>query len=385
MSMQEAKYQQVFDWIKENIESGAFRPGERLASETELSARFGLSRQTIRHATGELASQGYLTRIKGSGTYISTALPQKEEKDRGTRPRTMNIAVVSTLYGSYIFPETIKGIERVLSASGYAMQVSFTDNRLHREREILKAILEKDAIDGLIVEPAKSALPNPNLAYYRKIRDRQIPILFFNASYPDFDAPCVRIDDTGIARKATDLLIRSGHRRIGAIFKSDDSQGPLRYKGYLEAMDEAGCRTSQEQIIWIDTPETTSLEELGDYLLRRLEGCTAVMCYNDQVAYQVIEIAGKRGVKVPEKLSVVGIDDAYLASMSRTPLTSFPHPKEGLGRKAAENLLRLIEEPGFDANYLFDSDPVCRESVAEIRAGGRTGSEQTGSLTAKGS
>ena len=70
MPMQEAKYRQVFDWIKENIEKGVFRPGERLASETELSARFGLSRQTIRHATGELAAEGYLTRVKGSGTYI---------------------------------------------------------------------------------------------------------------------------------------------------------------------------------------------------------------------------------------------------------------------------------------------------------------------------
>ena len=367
MPMQEAKYRQVFDWIKENIEKGVFRPGERLASETELSARFGLSRQTIRHATGELAAEGYLTRVKGSGTYISAALPERKDGQDGTvRPRTMNIAVISTLYGSYIFPETIKGIERVLSSRGYAMQVSFTDNRLHREKEILKAILEKDAIDGLIVEPAKSALPNPNLDYYRQIQSRHIPILFFNASYPDFPAPCVRIDDTGIARKATSLLIRSGHSRIGAIFKSDDSQGPLRYKGYLEAMDEAGCHTGQEQILWIDTPESASLEELGDYLFRRLNGCTAVVCYNDQVAYQVIELAESRGIHVPGDLSVVGIDDAYLAPMSRTPLTSFPHPKEGLGKKAAENLLRMIEEPGFDGNYLFDSEPVIRESVAVL-------------------
>ena len=83
-------------------------------------------------------------------------------------------------------------------------------------------------------------------------------------------------------------------------------------------------------------------------------------------SYQVIELAESRGIHVPGDLSVVGIDDAYLAPMSRTPLTSFPHPKEGLGKKAAENLLRMIEEPGFDGNYLFDSEPVIRESVAVL-------------------
>jgi GntR family transcriptional regulator of arabinose operon len=48
-------------------------------------------------------------------------------------------------------------------------------------------------------------------------------------------------------------------------------------------------------------------------------------------------------------------------------LTSIPHPKEALGRRTAENLLRMIEDPSFDANYLFDAEPILRGSVKQMQ------------------
>ena len=360
MAETDAKYRQVIDWIKENIETGNLRPGERLMSETELSRKFHLSRQTIRHATGELASEGIVTRIRGSGTYIGGKEPPVREV------RHMNIAVVSTFYESYIFPPTLKGIERVLSKEGYAMQVSFTDNKIRREETILKSILEKDSVDGLIVEPAKSALPNPNLKYYMEILDRGIPIICFNAHYPDLDVPCVRIDDAGIAEKAANLLLDAGHRKIAGIFKSDDGQGRYRYQGYLKALLDRGISPDEKRMIWIDTTDYRDLCNVEEYLFTRMGDSTGLLCYNDEVAYQVIDLALKRGIRIPEDLSVVGIDDSYLGGVSRVPFTSFPHPKDILGKKVAANLLRMIAQPGFDGNYLFDSEPVRRESVRNL-------------------
>ena len=195
---EEPKYQQVIDWVKENIANGQLRAGDRLMSEMELSEKFSLSRQTIRHATGELEKEHLVTRVKGSGTYIGSG----KAAPAAARRRHMRIAVLSTFYESYIFPPTMKGIERVLSKRGYSMQVSFTDNRIPREQQILRDLLEKDNIDGLIVEPAKSALPNPNISYYRELQSRGIPLLFFNTSYEEIDAPCVRLDDERVAGEA---------------------------------------------------------------------------------------------------------------------------------------------------------------------------------------
>lgn len=360
MGEQEPKYRQVIDWVKESIANGTLQPGDRLLSETELGERFGLSRQTVRRATGELVNEGVVTRVQGSGTYIGDVVRSIRSE------RYMSIAVISTFFDSYIFPRTLKGIEQGLSRAGYSMQVSFTDNRITREAAILELILEKDNVDGIIVEPAKSALPNPNLHYYRELQARNIPILFFHASYQGFEAPCVRIDDRRIAQKMTAVLADAGHREIAGIFKMDDGQGPLRYEGYLDTLMERRLRVSQHHVIWVDTPLSHHLSDLEDYLLRRIGSSTGVVCYNDEIAFQLIDIAERKGLRIPEDLSVVGIDDSLMAGANRIPLTSIPHPKEQLGQKVAENMLAMIEDPSFDANYLFDSEPVLRKSVRRI-------------------
>ncbi len=350
-------YRQVYDWVQGQIASGALKEGDRMPTEKELAERFGVSRQTIRHATGLLVEEKVLTRIQGSGTYIGCIA-----KPRRTR-RSMRIAVISTFYESYIFPPILRGIEHTLSAAGYAVQVSFTDNRTERERRILQQILSGDEVDGLLVEPSQSALPNPNLPLYEELSKRHIPILFFHASYPELPFPCVRMDDAAMGEQAAKILLDHGHKKIGGIFKSDDRQGKLRYQGFLKAMAEAGLPTGGPEIVWIDTQETKDLAPIGAYVLSRWQNVTGAVCYNDEVAVQLVDIAERAGILVPEDLSLVGMDDANLAGVCRVPLTTLQHPKEALGEKAAENLLRMIDNPAFDGNVLFAPKVVERESV----------------------
>lgn len=360
MTVQEPKYQTVIDWITAEIAEGRLAPGDRLMSEEKMCKKFGLCRQTIRRATQDLVEKGIVTRVQGSGTYIGGIVPKLRKK------RHMNVAVVSTFYESYIFPLTLRGIEKTLLKSGYAMQVSFTDNRMSNETMILKMLLEKDNIDGLIVEPSKSTLSNPNIKYYKEILDRHIPVIFFNDVYPALQAPCVRLDDYSVSYDAANLLIQAGHTKIGAIFKLDDGQGRRRYNGFVDAVRKAELKIHSRQIFWIDTEAQTELREQEDYLFKRIEGCTGIVCYNDEVAKQVIDLALRRGIRVPEDLSVVSIDDSDLAEICRVPFTSFPHPKEKLGEKSAENLLKMIDNPSFDGNYIFGAEPVLRNSIRKI-------------------
>ncbi len=358
------KYMAVVNWVRENIENGTFQFGERLMSENELCEKFGLSRQTIRHATGVLEEERLVTRVRGSGTYIGSAY----QPARKTQYK--NIAVVSTFYENYIFPAILRGIAKVLNKAGYSTQVSFTDNRFEAEREILLNLLEKDNVDGVIFEPSQSSLPNPNIELYRELQNRHIPILCFNTYYQDLKVPYVSLDDVSVAYKATKLLIDAGHnKRIGCIFKSDDGQGKLRYEGYLKALSEAGMTIHSEHIIWMDTYLQQHMKENGNYFLERLAQCSAVVCYNDDVAVKLINIFTEHGLLVPEDMSVVGIDDASLAVTGNVPLTTFPHPKEMLGEKVANNMLGMIEDPRFDGNYLFDVDVIERGSVKKNSMG----------------
>ena len=360
MQGREPKYITVVNWVRDNINNGEFKVGERLPSEHELSERFGLSRQTVRHAIDVLEQQKLVSRKQGSGTYIG------ESTRTVPRERYGNIAVISTYVDSYIFPPVLRGIEGVLSAAGYTTQIAFTSNRIGREGEILKKLMERRYIDGLVVEPAKSALPNPNIHYYRAFMELQIPILFFNSNYTELGLPYVSLDDVKVARKATDYLIRAGHRKIGGIFKSDDGQGHFRYSGFLDSVLEAGIKLKSRNVVWIDTDDFRHLEQIESYIFYRLEGCTAVLCYNDEIAYLLAGFCQKRGIRVPEDLSLISIDNSDLATMGDVHITSIPHPMETLGKKVGENMVNMIENPYFDGTWLFDSEVIERDSVKRL-------------------
>lgn len=354
----EPKYQSIINWVKDNIRSGELKEGDRLPSENDLCRQFGLSRQTVRHALEVLEAQHTVVKVQGSGTYVGDG-----GRDR-VRPSFKNIAVISTYFDYYIFPPTLHGIESVLSKAGYTTRLAFTNDSVHHEKTILKNLLERDDVDGVIVEPAKSAMPNPNLELYQMLLARNIPVLFFNASYPQLGQPCVRLDDVKAAEAMTDLLIEAGHTSIAAILNAEDGQGHLRYTGYLRAMWKHHLRTDAKRTILLDSDMVGNLKMIEPYLMRCIEGVTGIVCYNDELASQLMDLFDERGIRVPDDISVVGIDDASIAQMK--DLSSIPHPKEALGRKSAENLLRMIEDPSFDGNYLFHADPVRRGSVKKL-------------------
>lgn len=354
------KYLELVEWIKEQIEAKALPPGQKLYSENTLKEMFGVSRQTVRHAIGILENEGLVRRVRGSGTYIND--------DRlANLTKRMRVSVVTTYVDSYIFPRTIQGIEAVLEAAGYSVQISFTNNQHEREKAILEDIISRDEVSGLIVEPTKSGIPNPNLRLYQEIRRRRIPMLFINSAYPQLKIPHVSINDHMAGWKVTRHLIAMGHQKIGGIFKLDDGQGRLRFSGYMDAMFDAGLSVEDRQVIWVDTEDKQHLDRSEDKVLERFQDCTAVFCYNDEVALGFLAICRRHGIRVPQDISVAGIDDSELAQLGDVPLTSVPHPKERLGGKAAENLLRMIKDPGFDANYEFNVEVVKRTSVQRIK------------------
>lgn len=360
MKSDTSKYEQLVAWFREALAEGRLNPGERLPSEYQFGERFGVSRQTVRHALDVLAGEGLIVRRQGSGSYV------REVSWKHSEERSGQVAVMSTFVDAYIFPPVLKGIEAALAEAGCVMQLYFTGNRISREREILAQLLESRQIDGLIVEPSKSALPNPNLELYRRMQALKVPILFFNSSYPELGLPMVAMDDEQIGLKAVRYLLGRGHRRIGAVFKCDDGQGKKRYLGYAQGLLSAGLALDNHRVFWVDSLMMEEPEAWVDYMLRRMKDCTALLCYNDELAYRLAERLAQRGVRVPEELSLVGIDCLRMPGASGLDIHSFPHPLEALGRCVGEQMLQLIEHPFSPAGRLFDVDIHEGNSVRDI-------------------
>ncbi|MBP3280463.1 MAG: substrate-binding domain-containing protein, partial [Butyrivibrio sp.] len=317
---------------------------------------------TVRHAILKLSEDGLLESRRGSGTYVADQ--HAEEGKRSV------VAVVTTYVDDYIFPSTIRGIESTLSAKGYSMQLSFTNNTTGKERQILEDLLTRDDIAGVIMEPVKSALPNPNMALYHKMRTKGMKVLFINSYYPELDFPHVSINDEECAYRAVKAMVEAGHKNIGCVLKLDDGQGRERYKGYLRAMTECGLSFDYNHVNWIDTIDIKDGTRALLRVKERLSGCTAVFCYNDQVAGMLMQVLLDDGLKLPEDMSVIGMDDSDMAKIGvgGVTISSIPHPKARLGEKAAHNMIRLIHSTGkyCNATYEFEENVILRQSVAKF-------------------
>ena len=355
----ETKYLQLAALLRERIQGGELKPGEKLRSENELTAAYGCSRQTVRHALSLLEEEGLLARRRGSGTYV------KGFREMPPENRT-RIAVISTYVDSYIFPRTIQGIENYLFERGYSVQIAFTNNLLERERIVLGDIVRMDAVGGITMEATKSGLPNPNLPLIRTLAERGIPILFINSYYRELSLPHVTLNDRQAAERAVEYLAQAGHKRIGALMKLDDGQGRLRYEGYLAACRRLGIPAGDRGTMWLDTEGEKNFSDCRAAVLRSFRDCTAVFCYNDKLAFLLENLLKEEGLGIPGDISLISVDDSELAELSDTRLTSVHHPADRLGEKAAENLLALMKNRSFDATCEFEAEIVERDSVKRL-------------------
>lgn len=361
MSEKFIKYIEIYDYYKNKILSEEMKQNEKLPTEQEIGEKFQVSRHTVRQAISELEKNGLIYREKSKGAYVS----KMESNDR---IKNKMIIVITTYVSEYIFPYLIKGIEKVLSPSGYDIMLLSTNNEKDKERLQLKKVLEYDAV-GAIIEPTTSALENVNKEYYKEIEQNKIPYVMINAAYDKEKQPYVTIDDNKGGYIATEYLIKLGHKLIAGLFKEDDIQGIERKNGYLRALEDNNLKVEDSIIGRYNTyEEDFYVDGFTKSILSREERPTAIVCYNDRVAMKVMMAAKKMGVNVPEELSVVGYDnDDTVAAALDCKITTVIHPKEALGAKAAEILLSLINKENSEKQYIFEPKIIIKDSTSAMK------------------
>ena len=343
------KYQKLYNWAHTLITSGVIKNMDKFPSEPSLQKKFGYSRQTVRTALQKLEEEGLVTRVRGSGTYVSYDCSKVNEE----RPQ---VGLLLSYYSDYLFPRVYDGIESCLTEKGYAIEVAVTKNRLNDEAIYLEGILKGD-VSGLIIEGSRSAFPNPNIRLYKEIKRRNIPTLFIHNHYENMIFDSVEMSDEKCSYELTKLLIENGHRRIGGIFKYDDMQGIERYKGFIQCLSDYGVKFDDDYIRWYSTKDMEEkLSKKGLLrMYRRTKDCTAMIVYNDEVANYYMDFLEERGLHVPEDVSLVSFDDAELLDANNgVRLVSAIHPKYQLGRITAKNLLKMMEDEKWqEKNYSY--------------------------------
>ncbi|BFL48159.1 LacI family transcriptional regulator [Lactonifactor longoviformis] len=331
------KYYLLMEQLKDDILSGRVKPGEKLPSENELSSTYQISRHTVRKALAILENEGFVVAEHGRGTFCSERMRH--------RKNSRNIAVITTYISDYIFPRLIQGIDRVLTSNGYSIILKNTGNSRTNEARALEDILTKD-IDGLIIEPSKSQILCNNMNLYAMLDEYEIPYIFIQGTYAQMKhKPHILMDDSQGGYLLTKHLLDTGREKIAGVFKADDSQGRERHKGYVRALQEAGKLYDPDMVVWFHTEDrkkkpALAIRQMMEYGM----DMDSVVCYNDQIALEVMKTLQKCGRRIPEDIAVAGYDNSLIAENGIVPLTTIAHPQEKLGEMAAELLLEQIQK-----------------------------------------
>ena len=335
------KYQRIASTLQDEIKTGKLSPGQMLPTEEQLTQRFSASRQTIRQALSVLVEAHLITKQRGSGSRVrADALP----------PRSGNIAVIATYISDYIFPGILREAQSVFAANQYSAILSATRNSVYHERTILLDLLNKP-IDGILVEGTKTALPNPNLDLYQKLAERNIPIVFFNGFYTDLSGTIsVYADNFGGGYDLVQHLLKKGHSSIAGIFKSDDIQGHERYSGYITALRDAGRMIPDSSVFWYTTESRD--EMFTEELANKIAENSAVVCYNDEIAFRLIPLLLSHGIRVPQDVAVVSFDNSSLSDLSPVKITSLSYGEQNIGNVAAKALLDRIAGKPYESQTL---------------------------------
>lgn len=231
------------------------------------------------------------------------------------------------------WPEVARGVQDVMDQEGYGVIFANSDWQGQREKNFLR-LARRNGLDGILINPIQVA--DPELA------TTGIPtvILGLNEQFPDFDM--VGSDSHGATIAALEHLYQLGHRQIALLLGRP--QGRLRrtrLDSYLEFFQKHHLEIRQEWII--EVPFEHSGGESGMEQLARLASQpTAVLASNDVIAIGAMHHAITSGIKVPDELSIIGIDDIYAACVTLPALTTVAKGKYEIGTQAAQLLLERM-------------------------------------------
>lgn len=224
----------------------------------------------------------------------------------------------------------------------------------------IKRIVDAVHLDGaLLVPPVSDTVP-----FLKALQAAKIPFVRVSPYENLETASYVHIDDRKAAYDITTYLVELGHQKIGFVMGPEKHRAAdQRYRGFQTALNDHGLAVNKDWVV-PGQFDVQSGMQAGQKLLSGRSRPTAILASNDDSAIGVMASAYARGLTVPDDVSIVGIDDAPIASSFWPKLTTVRQPVVELGQVATEMLIREVESPGERRSELLDCEIIVRESAA---------------------
>lgn len=250
------------------------------------------------------------------------------------------IGLIITDIANPYYSELLVGVHNALDEAGFNVFLGTTFDSDKKQESLLSTMLEH-RVGGVILCPVSDS----SHGTIERMRNMDIPLVHAVREIPSLNVDYIGIDYKLGANIAVKHLIDNGHRRIAFIGgTSESSAWQLRKEGYSTALTDSGIEFDQSLVI-----ESLLSREGGRSVVKKAlqvsNPPTAIFCFNDLVAFGVMQGLRDEGLTPGEDISVVGFDNVKEATLSNPPLTTIESFPRTIGSHAAEVLLQRIGNP----------------------------------------
>ncbi|NJK96766.1 MAG: LacI family transcriptional regulator [Bacteroidales bacterium] len=252
--------------------------------------------------------------------------------------KTYTIGVVIPSFRIPFYSVAISGIQDVFSSAGYNVMTCQSNESCEMEISNINSLM-RSRVDGIMISLSRQT---SIFGHLEKLRKKGVPLVMFNRICSGLNIPSVSVNDYRSAYMATEYLISRGCRRIvhisgpSGLKLTDD-----RKSGFIDCLKENNQGYNENLVIESDF----SIESGGNAALQIVqmkELPDAIFCVCDAVAFGVIGVLKRNGIRIPADISIMGFTDEPAAAFIDPPLTTVSQPINEIGKTAADLLLKQI-------------------------------------------
>ena len=319
------KYRDIINKLEQELRHMRSDGRSKLPTEAQLCSEFNCSRQTVRSALADLEQRGLIVRKRGSGSYLAD----------GASAYGDTVVFICEDEDEYTYPALISLLRTQLKPHKLKLVCSSTHTSLESEHQILTDLITTPPA-AVIIEPYCNIIPNPNIKLISQLAGRGVAVVYLFTAYESGEGHQALIaeDNYGGASMLVRHLASSGHTRIAGIWRCDDSRGLERYDGYINTLSELGLPIDVPNLM-LTGADRRSLLKRDDSILKAfvsgLNGCTAIICHNDEIAYRLARLTAPG-------IAIVSFDDSYYAASDKGAITSLAHD----GRLFVDNVVKAV-------------------------------------------
>ena len=276
--------------------------------------------------------------------------------------RSLTILLVVPDITNTFWAEVARGAQNVFDEAGYSVFLGNSDRQTERELRYIRLARENKA-DAVMINA-------PELNLKKAFAGLNCPVVLLGDRAGDCPYKKVGTDIEKAVRTALDYLVRKRHTDIGFVspllLDTEGIDRNKRYVAYKNFMEQNGLAVRSDRHFNVQLSFEGGIE-LARLFMRMKDRPSAIVAGNDAVAIGFIREAQKAGIRVPQDVSIIGLDDIETAGMITPSLTTVAKPKREIGATGARMILDMLNGKKNVAGTFLTPFLIERESVAELK------------------